>query len=599
MRVALIDSGVDRNKFPKIRITQYKVDKMQLENEEAFDIQGHGTNMLGIILTVSQSQPEILSYRPVVHDGQLSNFTLATAIYGAVEAECKLINISMGNDDLFDRECVDQACEFAYQKGVEIICAFSNTNDIIVPWASPYTLKVIQGNGKSGAIQIKDYLFNSNVISVDKQLIRFSLPNGDKSFTMGHSAAAAFITGSILKLIEEGLINWKENLLNYKEGFSVYKKIETFREEPVKSVGDLKQYKRAAVIPFSKETESMINFREYTNIDKFVVGVEFGSYRNKVKLNISGKDLEIIHEVKQIVNYELDLIIIGYLHKLAYYYEDADYDRIIDLAIELKADIYTFLPLENKYKEKCSINNVRIYETVLYDKKFIHDVMYRVPFLLPPKKPILGVFGTSSKQGKYTLQMLIRNELDRLGIRYAFISTEHQAQFMGADVCFPYGYMAEKNIKISLEDTINVLGRLIYEVEQLKRPETFLVGGQSWLIPYNITKQTGIYNLAFLEATKPDYAIVLVNPEVDHTQYIQDTINTLIAVFKVRVIALAFSDKETITKKNATYRKKRTKENIEESAIKLSHKYKILAGCICDPDFVQEVVNRYLALIEA
>lgn len=601
MKLAIIDSGIDGNQFKCIDLRQYRVDKDKIELEEAIDNMGHGTNMLGIILSESLIKPEVISYRPVIHKNQLSNLSLAFAIQDAVKLGCNLINISMGNNNLFERLYVDKACEVAYNAGVKIICAFSNNNDIVVPWASPYTLKVIQGDTNDQSIHIKKYIYGNQVLSVEKKVIRYRFPDGRKKFTVGHSAAAAFITGRMLKLFCVGEENMMERLLSSKEKIElsgIYQKIETFKKPLLDSEISKVHYKSAAVIPFSKEMESMINFQEYTNIDKFVVGVEFGSCRDMVSLNISGKKLKLISQTEQLMEYELDLIVIGYLDKLTAYKEDANYGKIVDIAIKKKADIYSFLPLEKKFKEKCQKNNIMVYETKVYDKKFVQEMMDKVPFSILPKTPVLGIFGTSSKQGKFTLQMLIRQTMDRVGIRYAFVGTEHQSEFMDADICFPYGYAADKNIVIGMENVINVLSRMIYYVEQCKSPETFLIGGQSWLIPYDIENQTAIYNLVYLEATRPDYAVVVVNPEVDHEQYIQDTINCLIAVYKVRVLALAFSDKKNISKKNATYQIKRTKENMIETAMALSHRYGFLSGCVNDSEFVQRLVNNYLEIIE-
>lgn len=48
-----------------------------------------------------------------------------------------------------------------------------------------------------------------------------------------------------------------------------------------------------------------------------------------------------------------------------------------------------------------------------------------VPYWIIPEKPVIGVFGTSSKQGKFTLQLAMKSEFNRRGIGVDSIGTEH------------------------------------------------------------------------------------------------------------------------------------------------------------------------------
>ena len=55
--------------------------------------------------------------------------------------------------------------------------------------------------------------------------------------------------------------------------------------------------------------------------------------------------------------------------------------------------------------------------------------------------PVLGVFGTSPSQGKFTLQLRLREHLAALGLTVGQVGTEHQSLLFGMDDGFPLGHV--------------------------------------------------------------------------------------------------------------------------------------------------------------
>ena len=150
-------------------------------------------------------------------------------------------------------------------------------------------------------------------------------------------------------------------------------------------------------------------------------------------------------------------------------------------------------------------------------------------------KPILGVFGTSSRQGKFTLQLKLRTEFLNRGYRVAQIGTEPNALLFGMDIVFPVGY--HSSVSINRKDTVAYLNNAIHEISS--DADIVLVGGQSGTVirdegnldNYNFTQ------VDFLYATQPDAVILCINV-FDDLEIIHRTKRFIEAAIGCRVVAL-------------------------------------------------------------
>jgi len=156
--------------------------------------------------------------------------------------------------------------------------------------------------------------------------------------------------------------------------------------------------------------------------------------------------------------------------------------------------------------------------------------------------PVLGVFGTSSSQGKFTLQLVLRRLLMKLGYTLGQIGTEPHSRLFGMDYAFPMGYASTVNLPVELYP--EYLDRKMREVCWQRRPDLMLVGCQSGTIPFDLNdpRTLSLPSLAFLVGVKPDACVLVVNA-MDPTAYIRDTIDALRTIGKATVIALALSDR--------------------------------------------------------
>ena len=99
----------------------------------------------------------------------------------------------------------------------------------------------------------------------------------------------------------------------------------------------------------------------------------------------------------------------------------------------------------------------------------------------PVNVPILGIFGTSSQQGKFTAQLALGRQLKKMGYRISQVGTEHQAELFGMDCTFPMGYDSPLDMPIQLY--VPFLQAQMSKICHEKHPDLIVAGAQSGTIP--------------------------------------------------------------------------------------------------------------------
>ena len=159
----------------------------------------------------------------------------------------------------------------------------------------------------------------------------------------------------------------------------------------------------------------------------------------------------------------------------------------------------------------------------------------RFGMLYEVSKPVLGVFGTSSKQGKFTLQLELRIRLQQLGYKVGQIGTEPQSLLFGFDSVFPIGY--NSTVHMSPESMILYLNNIINEL--CEKSDIIIVGAQSGTVPYNSLNisRIPIKQISYLYATQPDAVVLCVNP-YDPYDYVKRTIGFIESGANCKVLGL-------------------------------------------------------------
>ena len=151
-------------------------------------------------------------------------------------------------------------------------------------------------------------------------------------------------------------------------------------------------------------------------------------------------------------------------------------------------------------------------------------------------KPVIGVYGTSSCQGKYTLQLFLRRALQKKKYKVGQLGTEPHGYLFGFDYVYPMGY--NSSVYVDGYDAIRILNEAMWDIER-KDPDIIITGCQSGTVPYNISYLSNISltTYEFYIGTSPDAVILCVNA-FDSTSYIERTIKFLEGAGNARVIAI-------------------------------------------------------------
>ncbi|HHT7180909.1 TPA: DUF1611 domain-containing protein, partial [Bacillus cereus] len=235
--------------------------------------------------------------------------------------------------------------------------------------------------------------------------------------------------------------------------------------------------------------------------------------------------------------------ILGYTNELIDKVGKSIFVNLIDLCIENNKQIF-FLDdfFELDFMKNKDISNVT-YPSLGLKELNLYS-LYRGK-ISNHSKPIIGVFGTSSSQGKFTTQLWLRKMFLEKKYNVGQLGSEHQSILFGFDKVFPYGYNA--NINLPFEFYVTMVNNLIHQIETEKDPDLIMLGAQSGTIPYSLnTLGNFTYpTLALLQGANPDLVVLHINT-FDDLVYIEKTIKTIESLSNAKVVALVLYSAEKV-----------------------------------------------------
>jgi len=181
-------------------------------------------------------------------------------------------------------------------------------------------------------------------------------------------------------------------------------------------------------------------------------------------------------------------------------------------AIQRKKYIYSF--------DKINLDSEYIfYPQINYSDDMNMGMMYQI------SKPVVGVFGTSSGQGKFTLQLFLRYLLMQRGYKIGQLGSEPTALLFGMDECVHFGYNNTNNL--SGEQFVLYINQILHRISE-KDIDIIISGCQSQTISQDFFSLDDITlrQYEFLIGLQPDAVILCVNP-YDQLDYIKRTISFL------------------------------------------------------------------------
>lgn len=343
----------------------------------------------------------------------------------------------------------------------------------------------------------------------------------------GNSFACAHVTVQTALFMNEGAKTLRDILDKFKE-----KSIITYSDSYITNDKiSLFNITKAVLFPFNKEMHSLIRFKDLLSFD--IVDV----YDSKYSFNVGSNTAHIMksnvesYKIKSINSIDwntFDTIILGHLDKLSSLINKNNYiQEIVDAAVEHNKQIFAF---DNLYPK---IDYDKLYCPVITKNDLPPN---RVGKLFRITKPVIGVYGTSSVQGKFTLQLEMRKRFLDAGYVVGQIGTEPQSQLFGIDCSFPIGY--NSSVYLENHEMIQYLNNSINEMCN-KDCDIIITGSQSSVLPYDVgnLRMFPLRQYSFLMGTQPDAVILCINP-FDDDDYIQRSIKFIEATVNCKVIAL-------------------------------------------------------------
>ncbi len=526
IQIAIIDNGVYAD---HIAFKESKPVVVEISNDNCGENEnGHGTAIYNIIKKIT-SIADIINFNISNINNEIEQQSLVDCLENIYNnyKDVNVVNISMGVNIVDNINELQMICEKLYARGTIIVCAFDNAGAISYPAGFR---NVIGVTGDPNCYRIDDFTyFEDNIVNIGAKsdLQRLAWHNPPYIFLEGNSFACAHVTVQTALFMNEGAKTLRDILDKFKE-----KSIITYSDSYITNDKiSLFNITKAVLFPFNKEMHSLIRFKDLLSFD--IVDV----YDSKYSFNVGSNTAHIMksnvesYKIKSINSIDwntFDTIILGHLDKLSSLINKNNYiQEIVDAAVEHNKQIFAF---DNLYPK---IDYDKLYCPVITKNDLPPN---RVGKLFRITKPVIGVYGTSSVQGKFTLQLEMRKRFLDAGYVVGQIGTEPQSQLFGIDCSFPIGY--NSSVYLENHEMIQYLNNSINEMCN-KDCDIIITGSQSSVLPYDVgnLRMFPLRQYSFLMGTQPDAVILCINP-FDDDDYIQRSIKFIEATVNCKVIAL-------------------------------------------------------------
>ena len=547
-KVAVVDSGI---------VTSHerigRVHHVQLEDSPpaGTDRNGHGTACAGIILAKA---PRALLYSLPIFDESLTapGDSLLAAIRWTIEQRMDVVNLSLGTTDVTFRDALAAVCRQARETDVILVAAEDNEGRESYPAAFPDVIGVT-----GGRVRERDgYYYRPGepvecVARGEAQRVCWTDPR--YLIVSGTSFAAPHITGLVARIRQEHPGAPLERVREILQAGALEGEPPSRgrrRPRPPASIPagappGFGWIRRAALYPFNKEMHTLVRGRDLLDFE--IVGIADAAGKGLAgrdageALGLPAMGVRIQPRLSAALE-GADTLILGYVDLLSRVGRKDVLFETVSAALEQGLHVFSFAPVPPALHHRARAMGLHVAVPGL-SRTEIEQALNGDPAYPPVDVPVLGVFGTSAQQGKFTLQLALRRQLLRRGYRLGQVGTEHHSGLFAMDVVFPMGYAS--NVSLALQSYVPFLDYKMRQLCQQNRPELILIGSQSGTVPYDLQTHAthSLATTAFLLGTKPDACILVVN-SIDVEAYIQDTIDGIRALTRAPTLALAMSDQE-------------------------------------------------------
>lgn len=528
--VVVLDGSVDINhpylQNKNLSIYRYKnIGYWEEENLEHTPDNGHGTAVCGII-SKNSNDINIIVFDILGYELKADVDTLVSALtYVFSNIDCDIINMSLGIRSINTK--LESICRKLYEKGAILVAAFDNAGAISYPAAYPFVIGVdtsLRCTHNDDFVYVENSIVNIRAKGGNQ---RVAWVNPSYIINQGSSFAAPYVTAYLTKLEINKLPDIYEHFKTISR-FAYINPVST-NEHMRKSRININ---KAALFPCNKEMHSLLNFPELLDFE--ICNVYDHKYSGNVGLLYSNLNKTCTYKILNIDECDwstIDTLIIGHVSEFEAYSGNNIKKEIIEKCINKKINIFSF---DNEWVRDLKHNEISILWPSKNEENFTFNKFGKLHKI---KAPVLGVFGTTKKQGKFTLQLQLRKKFINAGYSVCQLGTEPSSELFGMDEVYPFGYSG--TLKLGCYESIEYVNSLMNRMDT-KDPEIIIVGSQSGTIPmlFDNLGQIPMDQIAFFLGTNPDAVILCVNI-YDDIQYINRTISCLESLSECKVIAVA------------------------------------------------------------
>jgi len=536
--IVIIDSGVEStntdNVIGGISILLENEEVAIIEGEYKDDI-GHGTAIYNIINDACEDVCFFI-IKIFNHSFECDQRLLLQALLYVYEnVNCNFIIISSGAIVFNNYSQIKSIISKLYNdKGIIIVAAFNNEGALSYPASDENVIGVDSSSVVSREADY--YILKGSPIDILSREFSFRLKwkDGKKIIDKGNSYIAALFASKIINAYKQLKTTDKNLLLDFikhKNNVLHFNRQEFHEILYPKYLLSADRKLKAIAFPFSKEMGVIAANEDLLKVDI----VHYCDIRQSGRIGLKVKDLiKHSHNEKTIMDIEsinwsddFDLVICGHCDLLSMLTNKNWLKTIYELSVKNKKYIYFFDHYDSDYINQFSTPLIESFTG------------YSLGKLWQCNSPVLGIFGTSRKQGKFTLQLELRRRFLSDGYNVQQISTEPSGCLFGIEYTCPIGYNA--SIRLRGNETAIFFNEIIHNCD-LKDPDIIIVGCQSGTIPHNNFHESffTFTQYEFLVGTSPDAVILLINL-IDEISYIRRTISFIESAIDCEVIACVIS----------------------------------------------------------
>ncbi len=633
VRVAVVDSGIvpDHPRIGPIAggvaLSAGQAGTVEY-GDNHFDCAGHGTACAGIIRRKA-SEAALYSVRILDESLSTEGCLLSAAIEWAVARGLDLVHMSLGTTDVEYRDELATACRNAADKGVILVAAEHNEGRE----SYPALLDDVIGVGAGNMRGMYDYHYRQSAVIEciargDPQRVCWTEP--PEILIGGTSVAAPHIT-ALIALIRQAIPGASlKQVRDILQAHALPEGVKRSSSKPAISSGVLSDagrlpaspgsagrveqtadgfswIRKAAIYPFNKEMHALIRARDLIGFEivgvadpvgKGLVGMDAGE-----AIGLCSSGIQIAPRLLSAVQ-GADTLILGYVDELGRIRNRDLLRECVHAALDHGVHVFSLLSLPHEryadLHEMAEAKGLRLHYPELSSSE-AQRTLDEASAHPEVDVPVLAVAGTSSQQGKFTLQLALRRRLLDMGYRLGQVGTEHHAELFGMDFAFPMGYRA--SVRMPLDYYLPFLDAKMREICVEKQPHLILVGTQSGTVPYDIRERETqtLPTIAFLMGVKPDACVLVVN-SVDADDYIQDTIDGIQALCHAPTLVLALPDQEKHIQqaygRTAIKPRSMSEDKVSQKLRHLEETFSLPAICIANPTGIHvaaDVIVKYFA----